>query len=293
MELEQTFSRQGTFNSMGAGGPSESASYSQMELPIRSQQKPEEKTEGKRCVIDEMLLGVTTDELPRVSLEGAEIVRRQYLSHIREAMVTIRPDGITFNNSCITKMPDTYYIQMFIEKEQKLLIIRACDENDKDGQKWCNEKNGNRKSRKITGRPFANKVYSLMGWSKGYYYKICGTPALRDTNEDELLFVFELKETECYALTAKGRKAAGVTDEELEEEELQKLNEEERAKMEEAIAQGKKLPKPTKKQKFPEDWHPDSFGPTVAEHTDRIVIPKIEDLEASTAEEFGNQRIRE
>jgi len=50
------------------------------------------------------LLGVSEEELPRISLKGSEIVRRQFLSHMKENIVTLRPDGIQFNNSCITRM---------------------------------------------------------------------------------------------------------------------------------------------------------------------------------------------
>lgn len=251
----------------------------------------EKKTPRKhKSRIDEMLLGVPKDELKRVSLSGAEIVRRQYLSHIKEAMVTIRPDGVTFNNSCIAKMLDTYYIHFFIDRKQKLMIVRACEENDKDGQRWCNEKDGTRKSRKITGRPFCIRLYQMMGWSRGYYYKVCGTPALQEDDEDELLFVFELNEYECYALTAKARKDAGVSDDELDEEELRELNEQEQASWEQARAEGRKVPKPMKRERLPKSWDDDSFGPKYSEHSNRVNIPRIEELEPFTAEEFHGQR---
>lgn len=253
------------------------------------EKKEETVAPKKKSRIDEMILGVTKDEMKRVGLGDAEIVRRQYMSHIKDATLTIRPDGVTFNNSCIAKMVDTYYIQFFIDRGRKLLIIRACEENDKDGQRWCNEKDGVRKSRKITGRPFCTRVYNMMGWSKGYYYRILGTPALQEDDEDELLFVFELEEFDRFPLTAKGRKAAGVTDEELDQEELQKLNEEERARAEQALAEGKKLPKPKRLSRHPEEWGNDSFGPKVSEHQSRIVLPRIDEIEASTAEEFRGQ----
>lgn len=248
------------------------------------QDKEQEK--GKRGRIDEMLLGVNREDLPRISLEGAEIVRRQYLSHIKEAIATVRPDGIAFNNSCIVKMVDTVYIHLMVDRGKKLLIIRACDEYDRDGQRWCSEKDDVRKSRKITGRPFSEKLYRLMGWSKGYYYKICGSPALRENTEDELLFVFELEEAERFPMTAKGRKAAGVSDEELSEEELSKLNEEEKARAEEALEKGKKSPKNKKKSRYPESWGKDTFGPLAEEHVDRVRVGRVDGLELSGEGDF-------
>lgn len=265
-------------------------SYQQSTLSGFEETEPKKTPRKRKSRIDEMLLGVPKDELKRVSLAGAEIVRRQYLSHIKEAMVTIRPDGVIFNNSCIAKMLDTYYIHFFIDRKQKLMIIRACEENDKDGQRWCNEKDGVRKSKKITGRPFCARLYRMMGWSRGYYYKVCGTPALQEDDDDELLFVFELNDYECYGLTAKGRKAAGVSDDELDAEELRQLNEEEQASWEQARAEGRKAPKPMKRERLPESWGEDSFGPKYPEHSSRVVIPRVNDLETFTAEEFNGQR---
>lgn len=238
--------------------------------------------------LEDMLLGVSRNDMERVSLEGAEIVRRQYLSHIKEAMLTVRPDGITFNNACIAKMLDTYYIQIFIEPSKKRLIIRGCDENDMDGQKWCNEKNGSRKSRKITGRPFCTKLYSMMEWSKGYYYKICGTPALRMENEDELLFVFDLTEAECYLLTKKARDKAGVTQEVLNEEEMNRLDAEKAQEFKNQLLQGNQPEIPTR-ERYPESWN-DSFGPTAAEHVDRVVVPLLTEMNVSPASEFAMKK---
>lgn len=265
-------------------------SYQQSTLSGFEESEPKKPLRRRKRRIDEMLLGVPKDELKRVSLNGAEIVRRQYLSHIKEAMVTIRPDGVIFNNSCISKMLDTYYIHFFIDRKQKLLIIRACEEDDKDGQRWCNEKEGIRKSKKITGRPFCFRLYQMMGWSRGYYYKVCGTPALQEDDEDELLFVFELNEYECYALTAKARKAAGVSDDELDAEELRQLNDEEQASWEQAKVEGRKVPKPIRKERLPQDWEDGSFGPKYSEHASRVVIPRVEDMEPFTAEAFNGQR---
>lgn len=228
--------------------------------------------------INTMLLGMTKEELPRVSLEGSEVVRRQYLSHIKEAILTIRPDGVQFNNSCIAMMEDVVYIQFLVNRQDHRIIIRASVENDRDSQRWCNVKDGQRKSRKITGKEFAIRVYRMMGWSRGYYYKICGTPALQENDEDELLLVFELDECECYTMTAKGRKAAGVTDEELGAE-LKKIQEEETRKAAEAgTASDEKPKRPKRTSKFPDSWDSDSFGVPVEEHKNRVDVKHLQQM---------------
>ena len=106
----------------------------------------------------------------------------------------------------------------------------------------------------------------MMDWSKGYYYKICGTPALRMENEDELLFVFDLTEAECFLLTEKARNKAGVTQEVLNEEEMNRLNPDEAQEFKNQLLQGNQ-PEIPKRERYPEGWN-ESFGPTAAEHID-------------------------
>jgi hypothetical protein len=141
----------------------------------------------ERKEINTQLLGMSREELPGSALPARRSSAGSSLSHIRDVVVTIRPDGIQFNQSCIAKMEGVDHILIMIHRRQRRLIVRACDENDRDGQRWCALKDGARKSRKITGGDFATRVYRMMGWSKGYYAKICGTPALQMDNEDELL----------------------------------------------------------------------------------------------------------
>lgn len=228
--------------------------------------------------LDTQLIGASEESLPRISLEGSEIVRRQFLSHMKENIVSIRPDGIQFNNSCLVRMKGTTHIHLIVNRSKQWLIIRACDEDDRDGQRWCTVNEDKRKPRKITGADFSRRVYDMMGWSKGYYYKICGTPALQADQQDTLLLVFELCEAEQYPMTAKSREAAGVIDDDLGKDELDKLNlieEQNRKEKEEraaAVATGEKAKRKRKNDRFPEAWDKESFGVPVEEHMSKVVI---------------------
>lgn len=228
-----------------------------------------------------ILLGTAEDALMKISLEGAEVVRRQFLSHLKDNVVSIRPDGIQFNNACITRMEEVQYIHILIKRSEHWLIVKPSEADDKDSQRWCTEIDGVRKGRKISGREFATRMYNMMDWSKGYAYKVCGTPALRVDKEDELLMVFELDEAEAYPLTAKSRKYAGVEDREIgtvelkKLEEIEKTNEEERRKRKIMKDSGVTPPRVRKRRKFPEAWG-DSFGTLFENHVDRIELPRIE-----------------
>jgi hypothetical protein len=228
------------------------------------------------------ILGIPREQLPRISLKGSEVVRRQYLSHIFENVVTLRPDGVQFNNSCITRMVGIENIYLMIKRNDRWLIVKACEEDDCDAQRWCVIKEGKRKSRKITGRPFADRIYRMMGWNKGYYFKVCGTPALQIDKEDEVLMVFELDEAEKYPMTTKCREKAGVDDEEVGKEELRLLaeierkQEEEKKKRKAEIAAGEKNKVHKKKERFPNTWGNESFGVPFESHKAKVKVPKLD-----------------
>lgn len=236
----------------------------------------------EKAKINTQLLGMTKEEIPRISLTGAEVVRRQYLSHIKEAIVTIRPDGIQFNNSCIAKMEDVVYILMLIQRKEKRLIIKACEQGDLESQRWCNIKDGERKSRKISGKDYVSRLYQIMGWNKGFYYKICGTPALQEDAEDELLMVFNLEEAERYLLTAKARKGYGVTEQDLGEEleNVKRADAEQEAENEAAKAEGRSAKRIRRKGEFPKHWDTKSFGTPIEKYQKRVVLPRIEDMKS-------------
>ena len=163
------------------------------------------------------MLGITEDQIREVDASEAEVVSRVLTPRVKDIMVTFRPDGITFNTACVRSMIDVVFVQIYIDRKQHKMYVAPCMEYDKNSKQWCNVKNGTRVSRKITGKPFGNKAYRLMSWSKGYSYRIVGYPARQEGTEDEYLLVFDLDVFERTLLTEKGLIAAGVDDTDLGE----------------------------------------------------------------------------
>lgn len=226
--------------------------------------------------INTELLGVPLDQLRVIDLSGAEIVRRQYLSHLRDPQVTIRPDGIQFNNTAIQMLEDAVYVYIIMDRKLKWLVVEKVDPDVRDCQRWCSVKDGVKKSRKITGADYADRAYRMMGWNKGYYYKVCGTPALSALKKGVVHIIFELENYDRYCLTEKARKTAGVLDSEIGEEELENIKTETEAvkkAKEEAAANGTRSHR--KKYKHPDNWDSESFGEPYTLHKDRLELPKL------------------
>lgn len=109
--------------------------------------------------------------------------------YLRDPAIVIRKDSITFNTACITGLEDVVYVHVMFNNDLKRIVVRGCDENDKDALRWCVAKPDKRKSRKMSCKPFATLVYQKMGWDSECRYKMLG---YRITFEGETLYVFDL-----------------------------------------------------------------------------------------------------
>ena len=109
--------------------------------------------------------------------------------YLRDPAIVIRKDSITFNTACITGLEDVVYVHVMFNNDLKRIVVRGCDENDKDALRWCVAKPDKRKSRKMSCKPFATLVYQKMGWDSECRYKMLG---YRITFECETLYVFDL-----------------------------------------------------------------------------------------------------
>ena len=67
-------------------------------------------------------------------------MRREFIADLREKEVVIRRDSVIFNTICIAWLEDTVYIQILVNQENKRMVVRKCEENDKDALRWCVEK---------------------------------------------------------------------------------------------------------------------------------------------------------
>lgn len=230
--------------------------------------------------LNNQFLADEDEELKVVDIKNAHVIRRQYFSHMKENIVTFKPNGIQFNTSCIMRFSDVTHVLLMIDWDKRWFIIKPCHPDDKDGQRWCNIKGEKHVTRFITGAPFSERLYKRLAWSKGNSYKVCGTLARQLDKEDELILVFELDDAEDYPMTKKSRKSAGVDDSELTAEalaaldEFEKQKELERVEREAAKAEGRETRRSKKRDHFPTGWG-EELGVKYDDHQTRIEFPHL------------------
>ena len=206
--------------------------------------------------IDQKALELAQD----FSYAGYQVVRRELFAHLREPAVVIRRDSVTFNTACIAGLEDAVYIQILVNQDNKRMVVRKCEENDKDALRWCIEKPDKRKSRKMSNKLFSAMMYDMMGWNTDCRYKILGH---KITHEDETMYIFDLLETEIFMDTKRKKKANPDSVEKKEvlvtaetDQTLEQNQEEIAAKVARKL---NRIPF------YPKNWK-DSFGLSVEEH---------------------------
>lgn len=206
--------------------------------------------------IDQKALELAQD----FSYDGYQVVRRELFAHLREPAVVIRRDSVTFNTACIAGLEDAVYIQILVNQDNKRMVVRKCEENDKDALRWCIEKPDKRKSRKMSNKLFSAMMYDMMGWNTDCRYKILGH---KITHEDEIMYIFDLLETEIFMDTKRKKKANPDSLEKKEELVTAETDQTPEQNQEEIAA--KVVRKLNRIPFYPKDWK-DSFGLSVEEH---------------------------
>lgn len=206
--------------------------------------------------IDQKALELAQD----FSYDGYQVVRRELFAHLREPAVVIRRDSVTFNTACIAGLEDAVYIQILVNQDNKRMVVRKCEENDKDALRWCIEKPDKRKSRKMSNKLFSAMMYDMMGWNTDCRYKILGH---KITHENETMYIFDLLETEIFMDTKRKKKATPDSLEKKEELVTAETDQTPEQNQEEIAA--KVARKLNRIPFYPKNWK-DSFGLSVEEH---------------------------
>ena len=217
-------------------------------------------------IVDQKAIELAED----FSYEGYQVVRRELFAHLREPAVVIRRDSVTFNTACIAGLEDAVYIQILVNQDNKRMVVRKCEENDKDALRWCVAKPDKRKSRKMTNRIFSAMMYEMMGWNLDCRYKILGH---KITFEDETIYVFDLMETEIF-LDIKGKRAKKDTESQFTTDKANNIeetasNSTDNERSVEEIKRKNRIPF------YPKEWK-DSFGLPVEEHRKALEVNMLD-----------------
>jgi hypothetical protein len=150
------------------------------------------------------------------------------------------------------------------------MVVRKCDENDKDALRWCVAKPDKRKSRKMSNKLFSAMMYEMMGWNTDCRYKILGH---KISYEDETIYIFDLSETEIFMDIKRKKKE---TENAIETDPAANTDLPLVAQEEGQHSADSTLKIQSRKPFYPSDWK-NSFGLPVEEHKKALEIKVLDD----------------
>jgi hypothetical protein len=208
------------------------------------------------------------------SYDGYQVVRRELFAHLREPAVVIRRDSVTFNTACIAGLEDAVYIQILVHQDDRRMVVRKCDENDKDALRWCVAKPDKRKSRKMSNKLFSAMMYEMMGWNTECRYKILGH---KISYEDETIYIFDLTETEIFMdIKRKSKVNHQENDVSAEAATAENTDTLSGVQGEGQNPEDSTLKKQSRTPFYPSDWK-NSFGLPVEEHKKALEVKVLDD----------------
>lgn len=80
---------------------------------------------------------VTEDDA--FSYDGYQVVRGEFFAHTYEPSFTFNSSKVSVNTACIKKLPDTDFVQILVNPDEKKLAVRPCQEDEKDSFRWCSQ----------------------------------------------------------------------------------------------------------------------------------------------------------
>ena len=126
--------------------------------------------------------------------DGYQVVRGEFFAHITEPCFVFSKNKVSVNTACIRRLPETEFVQILVNPDEKKLIVRPSEESEKDSFRWKSA-SGGLKPKLISCKIFFAKIFSLMGWDYDNRYKLLGK-LIRSNGE--LLFVFDLNTPEIF-----------------------------------------------------------------------------------------------
>ena len=132
--------------------------------------------------------GMKNGELPQY-----EVVRQDYFFSQEEPQFTFQRGKAHINSAGLRMFPGKDYIQILIDKKEKIMIIKPYEEKVKDSFKWSAGRK--RQPRHMRCVPLYYMVYQMMGWNLNARYRITGFK--QEYGNGTVLF-FRLSEAICY-----------------------------------------------------------------------------------------------
>ena len=126
-------------------------------------------------------------------LRDFEVVRGEFLCPTHLPAVTFREQKVQFNTVCVRTPGWGNYAELLINPIDRRFAVRPTDEKDRCAVRISKFSNGVYQPRTVAAAAFSDTLFSLLGWKRGYRYRIAGT---QHKNGKEMVCVFNAANAE-------------------------------------------------------------------------------------------------
>jgi len=138
-----------------------------------------------------------SDKKEEIRIPQYEVVRQDYFFSQEEPQFSFQRGKAHINAAGLRMFPDKDYIQILIDKVEKIMIIKPLSKKVKDSFRWSAGRK--RQPRHMRCVPLYYMVYQMMGWNLDARYRITGFK--QEYGNGTVLF-FKLSEAVCYVKDA-------------------------------------------------------------------------------------------
>ena len=93
-----------------------------------------------------------------------QVVSGDMFSHVLDPVIRFTTKGITFNSTCISKLPGAEYAELLFNPVERMIVIRPCAEDHPNALKWD--------SKYKYAAPLCKIIYDSMGWENDYSFRV-------------------------------------------------------------------------------------------------------------------------
>ena len=98
------------------------------------------------------------------AIRAFQVVSGEMFSRVHDPVIRITTKGITFNNSCISKLPRTGFVEFLFNPVERMVVVRPCGQDHPNAIHWT--------SKYKSAAPLTKVIYDSMGWDPDYSFRI-------------------------------------------------------------------------------------------------------------------------
>jgi len=133
-----------------------------------------------------------------LDLRKFQVVHTQFFDTSRKKSITFTTEEMWFSSDCICKFNNAMTVEILINPITKVLAVRPCAKDYRNGVRWAMIKGEKYMKRVIAGGAFLRTIYELFGWDTDCRYRVRG---VRRQKGDESVMLFDMSETEIFIPT--------------------------------------------------------------------------------------------